>query len=338
MSSVTQPAAPVKIGTSGWSYPDWKGVFYPRERPRGFDELAYLANYFHAVEVNNTFYRPPRAEDVADWVRRVRRHEGFEFTFKLHQRFTHQRNEPWTPQEAEPFKAGLVPAVEAGMLGGLLAQFPWSFRAADAAKRHLKALAEEFRHYPLILEVRHVSWLEKSALQTVADLGLGWCNIDQPQLPGNIGAADLITSPIAYVRLHGRNREAWFPRARSPRGRGGQTDRSDAIESPQSREGRQQRRGRTADRDARYNYLYNNEELDEWLMRIQNLARRCEKLFVFFNNHFRSQAPANALQMAAKVRGAKIPVPPAMLEAFDFLAPIAAPEPPGPGRQQHLFK
>src|SRR5438034_11827122 len=81
----------LRIGTSGWNYPSgrgtWNGVFYPRKRPKGFDELAYYAEHFNTVEVNSTFYGPPRAAVSRTWAERTP--PGFEFSVKLYQKFTH---------------------------------------------------------------------------------------------------------------------------------------------------------------------------------------------------------------------------------------------------------
>src|SRR5213079_3008049 len=83
----------VRVGTSGWNYPSgrgtWNGVFYPKRRPKGFDELAYYAEHFDTVEVNSTFYGQPRAEVCRGWADRTPR--GFEFAIKLYQKFTHPR-------------------------------------------------------------------------------------------------------------------------------------------------------------------------------------------------------------------------------------------------------
>src|SRR2546428_7493622 len=81
----------VRIGTSGWNYPSgkgtWNGVFYPKPRPKGFDELAFYAEHFDTVEVNSTFYGQPRVEVTRAWAERTPR--GFEFSVKLYQKFTH---------------------------------------------------------------------------------------------------------------------------------------------------------------------------------------------------------------------------------------------------------
>jgi len=300
--SCDAPANRVRVGTSGWSYADWQGVFYPRRKPRGFDELAYLAGYFDCVEVNSSFYRQPSARMGASWLRRTP--PEFEFTYKLYQRFTHERPPAWTAGDAAEFKAGIEPVLAAGRLGAVLVQFPWSFRAGGEAFRHVERIRGDFAGLPLVVEVRHASWAAPEAIRFLKDAGLGFCDIDQPPSRSGLPPMSLVTSPVGYVRLHGRNREAWF------------------------------RRG--AGRDERYNYLYREEELAEWIGRIGEIARASEKTYVFTNNHYRGQAPANALQIISKLKGRPVPVPAPLAEAFPFLASIAAADLP-PGAQGELF-
>ena len=78
----------VRVGPAGWSYKDWNGVVYPKPAPRGFDPLAYLAQYFDALEINSTFYRPQPAPVTHAWVERVAHNPRFRFTAKLLRRFT----------------------------------------------------------------------------------------------------------------------------------------------------------------------------------------------------------------------------------------------------------
>lgn len=295
------PIANVRVGTSGWSYDDWKGVFYPSTGAG--DRLAYLADYFDCTEVNATFYRPPEPGMTRSWLDRTP--EAFEFAMKLHQRFTHQREAPWTRDEAEEYLRGARPALEAGRLGAVLVQFPWSFRAGDDAYKWVEKVTESFGELPLVIEVRHVSWTDESALRFIADAGLGFANIDQPSSRGGVPPMTLVTSPVGYVRLHGRNRSAWF--------------------NPKS------------DRDAKYDYLYAESELDDWIPRIRKIARESEKTYVFTNNHYRGQAPANALQIMAKLGGEPVGVPEPLVQAYPVLEHIAADEPPTPGEQGALF-
>ncbi len=293
---------PIRVGTSGWSYADWEGRFYPPGKPRGFDELAYHARWFDAVEVNSSFYRPPSARAAASWLRRTP--PDFEFTFKLHQRFTHEREKPWTADDVAEYRRGIEPIREAGRLGAVLVQFPWSFRADADARRHLEAIRRDFGDLPLVVEVRHAGWMAEGPMRFLRGLGVGFCNIDQPPSRGGVPPTALATSPVGYVRLHGRNSAAWFKK--------------------------------DAGADARYDYLYSEAELDEWIERIRQVARASEKTYVFTNNHYRGQAPANALQILSRLSGGRVPVPPPLVDAYPFLESVAA-EGPAPGEQGRLF-
>jgi len=297
-----QAPNPIHVGTSGWAYDDWHGRFYPEGASSTFDRLAYLAGFLDCVEVNSSFYRPPAARAAASWLRRTP--PDFTFTFKLHQRFTHERGRHWTPDEVDAFRRGVEPVREAGRLGAVLVQFSWSFRFDDVALEHLEAIRRDFADLPLVVEVRHGSWTGERAVAFLRDRGLGWVNIDQPQSRSGVPPTSLVTSPVGYVRLHGRNREAWF----DPK----------------------------AGRDARYDYLYREDEVQEWIGRIREVARASEKTFVFTNNHYRGQAPANALQILSRLAGRRVPVPSPLLRTYPFLERVAE-EGPGPGEQGTLF-
>jgi uncharacterized protein YecE (DUF72 family) len=304
----------VYVGTAGWSYADWEGIVYPLAKPRGFSPLRYLADYFDAFEVDSTFYRPPSARMAEGWLRQTQHREDFRFTLKLWQRFTHERKEPWTPADVDSVRLGLEPLARAGRLGGLLLQFPWSFRDTPENRQRLDRLAKEFGGYPLFVEVRHGSWGEGEGYDFFRSLGLNVCNIDQPIFGRSITPGAVLTGQLGYVRLHGRNYQAWFAEAK-------------AGETEQER------------RNERYNYLYADAELEEWVGHIHELMRQADAVYVFTNNHYRGQAPANALQLRAKLSGHAVPVPPAMLESFSFLGSIAA-ESAGPaprGKQERLF-
>ena len=282
----------IYIGPSGWSYPDWSGNVYPPNAGSRFDALTHLSRYFRAIEVNSSYYRPPNPRTSASWVRRVHDPKGFLFTVKLHQRFTHVREEYGRADIAE-FKNGIAPIVEAGLLGCILMQFPWSFRCNGLSLEWLARLADDFGEYPLAVEVRHTSWDRPDVRAKLRDMRLSYCNIDQPLLPQCLPPAAHVTGPIGYVRLHGRRYDTWF---------------NDNVEPHE-----------------RYDYLYRPGELHEWMGRIRELAGQTETLFVFANNHYKGQGPANALQLRAMVEGREVDVPESMLHAFPFLREIARP-------------
>jgi len=281
----------IYIGTSGWSYEDWEGIVYP-EGPARFDKLVHLSHYIDAVEVNTSFYHPVAPRMVESWLRRTAHLPDFLFCFKLHQRFTHRRDQPYARGELNESLAGVAVAHEAGKLGALLAQFPWSMRNTRESVQWLQRLADDLADYPLAVEVRHSSWHCDEFIEFLRDRKIAFCNIDQPALRHCLGPTQVVTAPFSYVRLHGRNAENWF--------------RSNA----QSHE--------------RYNYLYSENELQPWVERLLNLQRQTSRLFVFANNHFVGQATANAIQLRYMVLKEKVPVSPTMLEKYPQLQKLAA--------------
>ncbi|MGD8451429.1 MAG: DUF72 domain-containing protein [Phycisphaerae bacterium] len=283
------------IGPSGWSYDDWSGVVYPQRKPRGFKPLAHIARYFNAVEVNSSFYRIPMARMTAAWVPLVP--ADFRFAFKLTQIFTHERGSFPDRPEVDAFTAALEPIREADRLGPLLMQFPWSFRFTPVAVDWLRRLAEAFPQFDRFVEVRHASWATPEALAVLAEVG-GYCNIDQPRLRDCLGPTGHVLGRDAYVRLHGRNARSWF------------------AENVPSYE--------------RYNYLYTDAELREWVERIEAICAKAESAYVFANNHFRGQGPVNALELRALLEGRQVAVPEKLLEAYPRLREIALP-PAEPG-------
>jgi len=275
----------IRFGVAGWDYDDWWGPVYPADRKgkRSFDPLAYLARYFDTIEINSTFYRPPSERSAASWARRVTENPKFRFTAKLYQRFTHQRDEAWTTVEVDEVRRGFRPLLEADRLGCLLVQFPWSFKRDAASREWLGDLVGAFGEFPLAIEVRHSSWNVPEFYAGLRERGVGAVNIDQPVFGHSIAPGATVTAPVGYVRLHGRNYENWF---------------RDNAESHE-----------------RYDYLYTKEELESWLNRIHEVARQAQETYVITNNHYRGQAPTNALMLRA-MAGEKVEVPHELRVAF----------------------
>jgi uncharacterized protein YecE (DUF72 family) len=280
----------IRVGTAGWSYPDWRGQVYPKPQPRGFDPLKYLAQHFDAVEVNSTFYRIPDPKMTQRWVACVTDHPTFRFTAKLWQGFTHEGQA--SAQDETAFRQAMAPLHEAGRLGAVLLQFPYRFHHTPENRAYLRRLAEAFGMYPLVLEIRHRSWDRAEVFEFLQELGIGFCNIDQPQVSYSIGLTRVVTSPVGYLRLHGRNAAAWFAEGESA---------------------------------ARYDYRYGTEELHQLLEAAEAISRRARDTYLITNNHFRGQAALNALELRYHLRQAPIPVPPALLAAYPELQRIAAP-------------
>ncbi|MFB0566196.1 MAG: DUF72 domain-containing protein [Candidatus Aminicenantaceae bacterium] len=275
------------IGTAGWSYADWEGIVYPKEKGKNFHPLFLLTRYINIVEINSTFYRPPSIRISLSWVKKVEHFPDFLFSVKLHQIFTHQRKD-FTQKDVDDFKLGIEPLRAKNRLAAILLQFPWSFAMTSYNNNFLINLFKLFSDFPLALEVRHSSWSNPQFYKLLEEYKVCFCNIDQPIFRNSIKPTTITTnSQFSYVRLHGRNYQNWFKES--------------------------------AGRDERYNYLYNKEELEEWVKRIKDLSNKGDKVFVITNNHYRGQALANALQIKNMLTGEKIDVPKLLLSHYPVL-------------------
>lgn len=281
----------IRVGPAGWSYQDWAGIVYPRPRPRRFHEAEFLARYFDTIEINTSFYQPVRPESARSWVKRVSRNPRFQFTAKLWRRFTHDREAGREDERA--VKQGLQPLAEAGRLGALLLQFPWSFKWTRESREYLGGVVMQFVEYPLVLEVRHSSWNCLEAFELLGELGVGFCNIDQPIIGRSIGPTARSTAAVGYVRLHGRNYNQWF-----------------AHSKPHER----------------YDYLYRMDELEPWVERVRRVAAHAEATFVITNNHFEGKGVANAFEIEALLTGDLMPVPETLQARYPELATISSAE------------
>jgi len=270
--------ARICVGPAGWSYDDWKGIVYPNT---SLDRLAWIADHFDLVEVNSSFYRTPPRRNAESWVHRTERNPDFLFTTKLFRGFTHER-ESMPQSEVDAFRSFLEPLRDAGKLGAVLLQFPWSFRATKRARDRLSELAELFSGYPLVAEVRHGSFMIDRFFDFLQEKEIGFVNIDQPQIGESIPPTEIVTSSVGYVRLHGRNREKW-------------------IEHDEPWE--------------RYDYLYSREELSPWVDRINVLAGKTRNVFVVTNNHFRGQAIVNATEIKQEL-GQRVVIPSSLRERY----------------------
>ncbi|MFN8059123.1 MAG: DUF72 domain-containing protein [Vicinamibacterales bacterium] len=300
----------IRIGTSGWSYPEgvgtWNGVFYPapsRARGRGtFDELAYYAERFDTVEVNSSFYRTPSPQTTRSWARRTPR--AFEFSMKLFQKFTHPKmfRESTGVEDARPtrddvdaFKACLDPLAADRKLGALLAQFPPSFDRTDAHCDYLAWLLETFEEHPLAVELRHRTWSDRrvETESLLTSHGAAWVQIDEPKFRFSV-RQDFVPNVdgLYYLRLHGRNAAQWWTHEHA---------------------------------EDRYNYLYSREELEPVEEIVDAVGHLVKKLYLYFNNHFAAKAVANAV-MLKKDLGLAVggTYPAAFVEAYPALRGVVA--------------
>jgi uncharacterized protein YecE (DUF72 family) len=298
-------AAPrIRIGTAGWSYKDWEGVFYPPEVQRKkVHALEYLAHFFDVVEINTSFYGHIRPELARLWVRKVAWNPNFVFTAKLHRSFTHSPMAVMEPTSAASIRPtdedeaaareGLDAIAGEGKLGALLIQFPVSFKNTSLNREYLERLLRQFIEYPRVVEVRHDSWDNADTLALFARQHVAFCNIDQPTLGRSLAPTEHVTAPLGYVRLHGRNYKDWF---------------------------------NSDDRNDRYNYLYSEDELGGWKDKIESVAERAETTYVITNNHFQGRAGVNALELKSMLSGQRVKAPPELLTTYPELRKFADPD------------
>lgn len=283
----------IHVGPAGWSYADWRGRVYPEGAGSKFDTLALVAKYFDTAEINSSFYHPPAPETARSWLRRIEHNPNFVFTAKLHRTFTHERGKA-TIDDEKLFREGLDPLMEAGKLGAILMQFPWSFKNDLEERAWLDQLVTRFKDYPLVVELRHESWNNPRIIQTLEDLGVGLCDIDQPLFANSIKPSAEVTSSIGYIRLHGRNYQNWF------------REEANVVE--------------------RYDYLYSRDELEPWISRIKEVAQKAKQTFVVTNNHARGQSLVNAFEILAELEEERVPGPAKLIDTYPRLIESVEPD------------
>ena len=298
--------SPIRIGTAGWSYKDWEGVFYPPGmNHRKQHPLEYLARCFDVVEINTSFYGHIKPELAKLWSRRAASvNPAFVFTAKLHRSFTHSPVAVVGPTSAATIRPddederlareGLEALAGEGKLGALLIQFPFSFKNTSLNREYLGTLLRQFIEYPRVVEVRHSSWNNPETLAEFERKNVAFCNVDQPLIGRSLEPTEHVTSPLGYVRLHGRNYDQWF----------------DAD-----------------NRNDRYNYLYSEAELAGWKDKIERIAHQAEVTYVITNNHFESKAGVNGLQLKHMLTGRRVKAPETLLQHYPELKSIADPLP-----------
>lgn len=301
-------ASVIRVGTCSWADESFVKAWYPRGVSSGEERLRYYAEHFDVVEANSTYYRLPDGGTVANWADRLP--DGFVMHVKAFGLMTrhpvrievlpadlHDAVEvddhgrvarPSREVRAEVFRRFLLalePLRQAGKLGGILMQFPPYVVPKPAAYEYLEWAKEQLAGHEMLVEFRHKSWFEQPAetLSFLEEHDMTYVTVDAPSAVIPLVIAR--TSPTAYVRFHGHNRETWFKRTGS------------AAE--------------------RFDYLYSEEELTEWAGRLRELAAEgAENVYAMFNNNGRSteiQSPTNLLGEATEDEIAQAPTNAAML-------------------------
>jgi len=250
--------AELYIGTSGYDYPEWKKAgFYP-QTVKNAEFLQYYATQFNSLELNGTYYRMPTPEQMQNMITRTS--GKVKFSIKAHQDITHAQDKTQYQPLVDDFKKALEPLQNDNLLLCALFQFPESFHYANEERIYLDMLLKELTDIPIIVEMRNIKWQNDQVYNALRQRQIGWCITDNPALK-NLPQLDyIITSPIAYMRFHGRNSAMWY-------------------------------KGNNV---TRYDYLYNDTELQSFVAPIKHLLQHAKIVQLFFNNHAKAQAAINA--------------------------------------------
>jgi uncharacterized protein YecE (DUF72 family) len=253
----------ILVGTSGWSYDDWAGAFYPPGLAKS-EWLGYYAKFFRTTEINSTYYAFPAPFVVQEWVRKASQLPGFEYSLKMPKKVTHDSLLTDVPAALDFEAKVLAPLKAAGALGAVLVQAPPGLHSPEHLDRLDTFLsAMDTKAYDYVVELRHGSWITDYGLKPEAAALLrrhdvACCAIDGPSMPPFFEH----TGRHAYLRLHGRNNDVWFSEKKDLDGRMN-----------------------------RYDYAYRREELEPWRAKV---APAGGTVRVYFNNHPRADAVRNA--------------------------------------------
>jgi uncharacterized protein YecE (DUF72 family) len=192
------------IGTSGWSYSEWTGVFYPSSST---NKLSFYSKVFRTAEIDSTFYAFPSKGLVLGWSRYSP--EGFVFSAKLPRAITHEKRLDLA-QGAESdlirFLSLMKPLITAGKLGPVLVQLPPSYSYEEdfgKLKSFLEVVPDDVR---FAVEFRHPSWLKDEVWSLLRSRNVANVIVDEPLLPPET----VVTADFAFIRWHGRGSRPWY--------------------------------------------------------------------------------------------------------------------------------
>ena len=188
----------IHVGTSGFSYDDWVGPFYPKNLPKSKWFDFYLQE-FSCTEINATYYTWMSTQAMESLASRAP--VDFRFAIKLHKSLTHGKDDA---------SEGIRATIEQNLPVDNpvhLAQFPNGFRPSEESWQRIEALAELDS---LVVEFRHADWQTENTIERLRSLGISLCAVDAPAVKGLPQFSEAITGEITYIRLHGRNAEKWY--------------------------------------------------------------------------------------------------------------------------------
>ncbi len=251
----------IRIGTSGYSYDDWKGVVYPEKLSKK-NFLKHYKNYFNLTEINSTYYHLPEPGMFKNILDKVP--EDFKFVVKLSKELTHEREK--APSAVKKFREGINPLVESRQLVTTLAQFPYSFKPNKENYRHLEFLRDQLSELPINVEFRNEYWIKEETFDFLERNDLGYVCVDMPRLPRLVPPVVKATSDLGYIRFHGRVEDHWW---------------------------------NPPEPHMRYDYSYDEEELEEWVDKTSELDDYTENIVILFNNHYQGKSARDAKKFSS---------------------------------------
>ena len=270
--------ATVRLGTCSFADEGLLKAWYPRGVSTSRARLRYYAERFDTTEVDSPYYHLPDPGVTRNWAQRTP--DEFVFHVKAHASMTWHQGEPTDEAFAE-FRASIKPLELSGTLRGILLQYHPRFTKSPEALAELERAPERLAPLVPLVEFRHRSWMEPderaSTLEFLERNGLAYVSLDTPMTrASNVVARHAVaTHRVAYVRFHGRNEKTWNIKAE-----------------------------KSSDR---FNWMYSEEELEEWVPKLGRLAEDADEVYAMFNNNRDDFAPRSAVLMRGLLEEAGIP-------------------------------
>ena len=257
-----------RIGTCGFSYSEWREVFYPKDL-RQSEYLRYYSLVFPFVELDFSWYTMPKAEQLIAMAEQTT--PDFLFCLKAHKSLTHEIGEDWG-ESAQRFSDAAQALAQRGQLAAILIQLPYRFSYTAENRVYLADLLQAMESFPLVVEFRNEFWYQQRVFDELSRRNVSLAMIDRPDLPGLPPESQILTTDMAYYRLHGRNSTQWW----------------------------------NGDATSRYDYEYSQEELKERARMLIAISNKTKQVLVAFNNHAKAKAVKNARSLEGIIKELQI--------------------------------
>lgn len=261
----------IKVGTCGYWMDDWVGPVYPKGI-KSTNALVYYEKQlgFDVVEVDSSYYTLMSTKVFENMSKKTS--DKFEFIVKAYRGITHdpfderlggqKSSLQKVKEDTDKFLYSISPLVETGKLTAVLLQFPVFFLPSQQTKDYILLIKEWLSGVKLVIEFRNNKWCQYQTFEFLKTNNLAYCIVDEPKLPRLMPFVNIVTSDIAYFRLHGRNKN-WF----------------------------------NTSTEERYNYLYSDDEIKEFIPEIDKMTSQARKTYILFNNCNAGAAVRNAITL-----------------------------------------